>query len=216
MSLRDPGKPQGAANETAGPTRLLLPRPFRRNAVVRPDDLRPDPDGRARGLRPAVPEPLQGCAMPAYPDGQPARRDLQQNALPLRRDLRCGTRGRRSLGLRPSQNPQGGRLRSLRRVLAQGHPGRRREGGGPVGHPRLLAEGETGRLLSRPRSVRRRRRALRGGEVHRAGRRRSARVPAVPLLRQDGGGPEELRPARSGHHADQQGDVVRGPVHGRG
>jgi DNA polymerase-3 subunit epsilon len=37
------------------------------------------------------------------------------------------------------------------------------------GHPRLLAESEAGRLLPDPRSVRGRRRALWGGEVHRAG-----------------------------------------------
>ena len=61
-----------------------------------------------------------------------------------------------------------------------------------------------------------RRRALRGGEVHRVGRRPAARIPALPVLRQDGGGSEELRPARSGHHADQQGNFVQGPLHGRG
>src|SRR5258705_10479918 len=82
--------PKGAANEKAGSTRLLLPRPFRRNAVVRPDDLRPDPDGRARRLRLAVSKTLQGRAMPPDPDGQPARRDLQQDALSIPRDFRRG------------------------------------------------------------------------------------------------------------------------------
>ena len=49
--------------------------------------------------------------MPVDPDGQSARRDLQQDALPVRRDFRCGARGRRPPGVRPSQNPQGGGLR---------------------------------------------------------------------------------------------------------
>ena len=169
MSLCDSERSEGAANETAGSTCLLLSRSFSRNAVVRQDHLRPNPDGRARRLRLAVSKPFQGRAMPADPDGQSARRDLQQDALSIRRDFRRGTRGRRPPGMRPGQDSQGRGLRRLRRMPAQGHPSQGRMGGGADGHPRLLAESKAGRLLPHLRSIRGRRRALRGGEVHRAG-----------------------------------------------
>ena len=152
--------------------------------------------------------------MPADPDGQSAGHDLQSVAVQVRRDFGSGTRGRRPAGVRPSEVSQGRGLFRVRRVPAKGRPGLRCKGGGPDGHPRLMAESEAGRLFLGAGSFRGRRRALWGVEVHRVGRHPAARVPALPVLRQDRERLEEVRASRSGNHADQQGHFVQGPFHG--